>query len=72
VTFQCQVPTTAPSILFWGCKFCARSTKVFQMAVNILALFTTLIQGTRTANEKLYNVSSSNIIVLIRMIMPRG
>jgi hypothetical protein len=42
------------------------------MGVNILAQFKTLLQYTLTANEKLYDVSSPNIIVLIRMIMPRG
>lgn len=72
VTFQCQVRNAAPSIVFWGCKFYVRRAEVFQMGVNILAQFKTLLQYTLTANEKLYDVSSPNIIVLIRMIMPRG
>jgi hypothetical protein len=72
VTFQCQGRNVSSSSVFWGCKFYARCTKVFQMGVNMLAQFTTLLQCTPTATEKLSKISSPNIIDLIRMIMPRG
>jgi hypothetical protein len=55
-----------------GLYILCQTYEIFQMDVNILAQFTTLLQCTLTANEQLHNMSSPNIRVLIRTIMPRG